>query len=182
MRRSLMRLFFSGILFVGVIALVCPMLLSEEGLVATRFAANGDEIAGWTWLRDSALDHYAEWMFENIAPGPEPLIVDITALATDRAGGGRGFPAEFRLIYGFPGGGTMGGLFQRKQVRLPNVSSPDDPLGYTCSGQITIDRSAFPAATVLLFRIEREENVWPMVPAGKSLNEMDGLDILESMA
>jgi acetolactate synthase-1/2/3 large subunit len=32
------------------------------------------------------------------------------------------------------------------------------------------------------FRIEREENVWPMVAAGKSLNEMDGLDILESMA
>ncbi len=35
---------------------------------------------------------------------------------------------------------------------------------------------------VVDFRIEREENVWPMVPAGKSLNEMDGLDILESMA
>jgi acetolactate synthase-1/2/3 large subunit len=32
------------------------------------------------------------------------------------------------------------------------------------------------------FKIEREENVWPMVAAGKSLNEMDGLDILESMA
>ncbi len=35
---------------------------------------------------------------------------------------------------------------------------------------------------VVDFRIDREENVWPMVPAGKSLNEMDGLDILESMA
>jgi acetolactate synthase-1/2/3 large subunit len=35
---------------------------------------------------------------------------------------------------------------------------------------------------VVDFRIEREENVWPMVPAGKSLSEMDGLDILESMA
>ncbi|MFA5424446.1 MAG: biosynthetic-type acetolactate synthase large subunit [Phycisphaerae bacterium] len=32
------------------------------------------------------------------------------------------------------------------------------------------------------FRVEREENVWPMVPAGKSLDEMDGLDIMESMA
>lgn len=32
------------------------------------------------------------------------------------------------------------------------------------------------------FRVEREENVWPMVPAGASLDEMDGLDILESMA
>jgi acetolactate synthase-1/2/3 large subunit len=35
---------------------------------------------------------------------------------------------------------------------------------------------------VVDFRVEREENVWPMVPAGKGLNEMDGLDILESMA
>jgi acetolactate synthase-1/2/3 large subunit len=37
-------------------------------------------------------------------------------------------------------------------------------------------------ACVVDFRIEREENVWPMVPAGKSLNEMSGLDILESLA
>jgi acetolactate synthase-1/2/3 large subunit len=35
---------------------------------------------------------------------------------------------------------------------------------------------------VVDFRIEREENVWPMVAAGKGLDEMDGLDILESMA
>ena len=35
---------------------------------------------------------------------------------------------------------------------------------------------------VVDFHVEREENVWPMVPAGKSLHEMDGLDILESMA
>jgi acetolactate synthase-1/2/3 large subunit len=32
------------------------------------------------------------------------------------------------------------------------------------------------------FHVEPEENVWPMVPAGKSLSEMDGLTILESMA
>jgi acetolactate synthase-1/2/3 large subunit len=32
------------------------------------------------------------------------------------------------------------------------------------------------------FKVEREENVWPMVPAGKSISEMDGLDILESLA
>jgi acetolactate synthase-1/2/3 large subunit len=35
---------------------------------------------------------------------------------------------------------------------------------------------------VVDFRIEPEENVWPMVPSGRSLDEMDGLDILESMA
>jgi acetolactate synthase-1/2/3 large subunit len=32
------------------------------------------------------------------------------------------------------------------------------------------------------FKIEPTENVWPMVAAGRSLNEMDGLDIMESMA
>jgi acetolactate synthase-1/2/3 large subunit len=32
------------------------------------------------------------------------------------------------------------------------------------------------------FKVEREENVWPMVAAGKGLHEMDGLDIFESMA
>ncbi len=35
---------------------------------------------------------------------------------------------------------------------------------------------------VVDFKVAREENVWPMVPAGKSLHEMDGLDIMESMA
>ena len=30
--------------------------------------------------------------------------------------------------------------------------------------------------------VEREENVWPMVPAGKALDEMDGLEMLERLA
>ena len=34
---------------------------------------------------------------------------------------------------------------------------------------------------VVNFHVEAEENVWPMVPAGKSLNEMNGLDILERL-
>jgi acetolactate synthase-1/2/3 large subunit len=32
------------------------------------------------------------------------------------------------------------------------------------------------------FKVEREENVWPMVATGKSLHEMDGLNIFDSMA
>ena len=34
---------------------------------------------------------------------------------------------------------------------------------------------------VVDFRVEPEENVWPMVPSGKSLDEMSGLDILERL-
>ncbi len=32
---------------------------------------------------------------------------------------------------------------------------------------------------VVDFQVDQEENVWPMVPAGKSLHEMDGLHLLE---
>lgn len=32
------------------------------------------------------------------------------------------------------------------------------------------------------FKVEREENVWPMVPAGKALDEMDGLDLFDKMS
>jgi acetolactate synthase-1/2/3 large subunit len=35
---------------------------------------------------------------------------------------------------------------------------------------------------VVDFKVASEENVWPMVPAGKAIDEMSGLDILESMA
>ncbi|MFC1763101.1 biosynthetic-type acetolactate synthase large subunit [Planctomycetota bacterium] len=34
---------------------------------------------------------------------------------------------------------------------------------------------------LVTFRVEPEENVWPMVASGKSLDEMDGLDILERL-
>ncbi len=32
------------------------------------------------------------------------------------------------------------------------------------------------------FKVEREENVWPMVPAGKALDEMDGLDLFDKIS
>jgi thiamine pyrophosphate-dependent acetolactate synthase large subunit-like protein len=35
---------------------------------------------------------------------------------------------------------------------------------------------------VVDFKVAPEENVWPMVPPGKAIDEMSGLDILESMA
>jgi acetolactate synthase I/II/III large subunit len=35
---------------------------------------------------------------------------------------------------------------------------------------------------VVDFRVDREENVWPMVPAGKALDEMDGLELLAKFA
>lgn len=128
---------------------------SLEGFTANKFRSNGSLIQGWYWLRDSALQHYAEWTFENIPPGNTDLTLDITALATNQVSGGRGFSATFRLIYGFPGSGTMGGVFQTAEITLPNVSPPNDPVGYTCHALVNIPRSFIAGATTFFFRIER---------------------------
>jgi len=144
-----------GILCVAMVLLGSAALGSEQNFVATEFRSNGDLISGWYWLRDQALQQYAEWTFEGIPAGAEDLTLEITALATDRAIGGRWVPTEFRLIYGFPGSGKMGGVFETKMVALPNVSPPNDPLGYTCRSVVTISRSAFPGASTLVFRVER---------------------------
>ena len=128
---------------------------SAQGFTANKFRSNGSLIQSWYWLRDSALKHYAEWTFENIPSGNTNLTLDITALATNQADGRRGFPAKFKLIYGFPGSGSMGGVFQTIDVTLPNVSPSTDPVGYTCHGLITIPRSFIAGATTFFFRVER---------------------------
>jgi acetolactate synthase I/II/III large subunit len=86
-------------------------------------------------------------------------------------------------------------LFYNKRYSKSYLANPDyakvaEALGAT---GITVDKKAdVPKAIkkalgekkpcVIDFKVEREENVWPMVASGKSLNEMDGLDLLESMA
>lgn len=49
----------------------------------------------------------------------------------------------------------MGGVFQTAEIALPNVSSSNDPVGYTCHSLITIPRSFIAGATTFFFRIER---------------------------
>ncbi len=86
-------------------------------------------------------------------------------------------------------------LFYNKRYSNSSLSNPDYATVARAIGAvgITVDKKedvskaikkmlAEKKPCVVDFRIDREENVWPMVPAGKSLNEMDGLDILESMA
>jgi hypothetical protein len=128
---------------------------SSQIFSANKFYSNGNLIQGWYWLRDSALRQYAEWTFENVPPGTENLLLNITALATNQADGGRGFPAKFKLIYGFPGSGSMGGVFQTMEVTLPNTSPRSDPVGYTCQGLIMIPRSFIAGASTFFFRVER---------------------------
>ena len=86
-------------------------------------------------------------------------------------------------------------LFYNKRYSKSYLSNPDYAVVAEALGAvgITVDKKTEVAGAikkmlsqkrpcVVDFRIEREENVWPMVPAGKSLNEMDGLDVLESLA
>ena len=147
------------ILFIFLISffiwLITLSILASVPNLAAHFNTNGDLINKWYWLRDSALNHYAEWTFDNIPAGGSDLVLNITALATNTMDGGRGFDAHFLLIYGFPGTEKMGGVFQTKEVILPNVSPAHDPVGYTCNGFITIPRDFIAGATTFFFRIER---------------------------
>ncbi|HUV40291.1 MAG TPA: biosynthetic-type acetolactate synthase large subunit [Sedimentisphaerales bacterium] len=85
-------------------------------------------------------------------------------------------------------------LFYNKRYSYSYLSNPDyaavaRALG---AGGITCDKKADVSKTiktmlsekgpfVVDFKVEREENVWPMVAPGRDLHDMDGLDILESL-
>jgi len=86
-------------------------------------------------------------------------------------------------------------LFYNKRYSKSYLSNPDYATVAEALGAVglTVDKkSDVPKAIkqmlketrpcVVDFRVEPEENVWPMVPAGARLDEMSGLDILESMA
>jgi acetolactate synthase-1/2/3 large subunit len=86
-------------------------------------------------------------------------------------------------------------LFYGKRYSKSSLKNPDFAAVAQAFGAvgITVDKKAEVKSAiakmlkekkpcVVDFHVEREENVWPMVAAGKSLHEMDGLDIFESMA
>jgi acetolactate synthase-1/2/3 large subunit len=86
-------------------------------------------------------------------------------------------------------------LFYNRRYSKSYLANPEYAVVAEALGAvgITVDRKADVAKAikkalgekrpcVIDFKVEREENVWPMVASGKSLNEMDGLDLLESMA
>jgi len=137
------RLFASG---VSAFALAAAVLLAglggamAQGITASRFASNGDLIVGWYWLRDPELTHYAEYTLPN-PPATGGITPEFTVLATDGANGGPVVNARFGLLVGFPGAGNMGGVFHHVGVTLQNVSPPDDPVGYTNQGFITLLRA-----------------------------------------
>lgn len=163
----------SRIRFLVVVFTLCVVFVGVQGLCAaetqkttTEFFSDGDLISGWYWLRDPSFNQVAEWVFEGIPEGTEDLVLDLEVLATSRADGPRGVDARFFLSYGIPPRGRQGGLIVgTKEVFLPNVSPPHDPVGYTCRGRVTIPRKNLERASVLWIRVHR--NPGPFL-SGKS--------------
>jgi len=86
-------------------------------------------------------------------------------------------------------------LFYKKRYSYSSLKNPDFAIVARAFGAvgITVDKKSQVSDAikqmlgekkpcVVDFKIDREENVWPMVASGKSLDDMDGLDIFESMA
>jgi acetolactate synthase-1/2/3 large subunit len=83
-------------------------------------------------------------------------------------------------------------LFYGKRYSNSYLQNPDFANLANAFGAVgyTVDKKENVASTlekmfketrpcVIDVHVDREENVWPMVPAGKSLHEMDGLDVFE---
>lgn len=149
--------------------IVTPMEAATEETpmaAATAFDSNGDLIQGWYWLRDAALRHRATWRFDNMRVPENGLQLTITALATNKTNGGPGFDAQFILRYGTEESVLRGAGGTLLSVRLPNVSPPGDPVGYT-----TRDTIVLPAVTLggagrtgpLYLRVERPSAKGPHV-------------------
>lgn len=83
-------------------------------------------------------------------------------------------------------------LFYNNRYSCSSLMNPDfakvaeafGAVGLTCEKKQDVPKAmakmlAEKRPCLVDFRCDKEENVWPMVPAGKSLHEMDGLDIFE---
>lgn len=155
---------------VAIVAFVLgvPAISLGQNLQPMSFQSNGVLIHGWYWLRDPELTHEAWWTFEGIPAGTEDLELEITCLATAGMGGPRGISATFRLAYGFPGAGMMRGVFLTEIVTLPNVSTLDDLVGYTCRGIVKIPRDTPGlAAGRLTVKAERVDPAGPHMAFNK---------------
>jgi hypothetical protein len=125
-----------------------------------NFWSNGSEIQGWWWIRDDAYQNTANWIVD-IPAGTEDITLNLTVLATEKAGGGRGTSAVFFLSYGQPNVTVYG----RKLVELPNTSPASDPLGYTCTGTLTLTRAEIKNVARLWLKASRKDDLGEFPPS-----------------
>jgi hypothetical protein len=122
----------------GAVPVAAPGPSPTPNQTADSFTSNGDLISGWYWLGDSAGQQYAQWVFRHTDAGG-PFRLELEMLATNQADGGSGYPARFWLTYGPAGDGGLHAAFgDPLLVELPNISPPNDPLGYTTRGTLTL--------------------------------------------
>ncbi len=146
------------------------------------YESNGDSIAGWDWLRDRGLNHYAQWTITNLPTNLQELELDMEVLATNKVSGDRGYDAYFELDYcrndseiSEDNGDIFRGETNQRggdaeengnktplpagmchqTVHLVNVSTSTDPVGYTCRGQVFIPASAIDSNGTLIIRAYR---------------------------
>jgi hypothetical protein len=117
------------------------------------YTSDGDEISGWNWLRDAQLKKSAQWTISGLPTNLPEVVINMEALATDQVSGGKGFQADFDLSY--CDSTKTSGDSCHQIVHLPNVSPSNDPVGYTCQGQITIPGNAVSADGKLVLRATR---------------------------
>lgn len=122
------------------------------------FWSNGAWVSGWYWIRDDAYKTGANW-FIDIPAGTGDVKFNLTVLATNAAGGGRGVNAVFYLTWGQAGGSVSGQniAYGRKRIELPNTSPASDPVGYTCTGTVTLTRAEIQNATKLWLSATRQD-------------------------
>jgi len=145
--------------FLVLISFLFCLLLSfsifaEGQITATKFHSNGDEISGWYWLRDISLLDFAEWEFDTLPGNADSLVLKVSALATNTMSGGRGFDADFTLYSGSSAQSQLKSL----KVHLFNISTPNDPVGYICQGEVTIPREDLQGGSHLFLRVKRTQS------------------------
>ena len=133
--------------------------------VDPNFWSNGSTIQGWWWVRDDAYKTSANWLVD-IPAGSGDVRLNLIVLATEKASGGRGASAVFYLTWGQAGGSQSGGTaYGRKRVELPNTSPASDPVGYTCTGSVTLTRAEIRNATKLWLSATRQDPMGELPPS-----------------
>ncbi len=122
----------------AVVPTPTPVVTTNKTNNVLTFSSTGDPISGWYWLRDSALKQSAEWTLKGIPATGSLIEVEMEALATNRASGGRGFDAKFTVYYGLPSNKDNPSMLEKQIITLPNISPASDPVGYTCQGKFYV--------------------------------------------
>lgn len=160
-----------------VAAVICAVLLAGVGVAyaalsshgpvrvasADSFSSDGDEIAGWFWLRDTALKDKAVWHFSELptttaAAKNSRVILRFDPLVTNKASGGPGYDANVLVSYKARNGVTYRHMVLMRNLH-PEVRDPRDSggWGYAAQGWTSVPISRIPASGELTVTVSRHK-------------------------